>query len=67
MIAINYARYDVIKTFRNRRFFIFAVGIPLILYLIFAGANRHVKIEGIPFPVYYLAGMACLLYTSRCV
>jgi ABC-2 type transport system permease protein len=58
VIAINYARYDVIKTFRNRRFFIFAVGIPLILYIIFAGANRNVKIDGIPFPVYYLAGMA---------
>ena len=48
----------MIKTFRNRRFFIFAVGIPLILYVIFAGANRNVKIDGIPFPVYYLAGMA---------
>jgi ABC-2 type transport system permease protein len=58
MIAFSYARYDVIKTFRNRRFFIFAVGIPLILYLIFAGANQNVKIEGIPFPVYYLSGMA---------
>lgn len=58
MIAINYARYDVIKTFRNRRFFIFAVGIPLILYVIFAGANQNVKIQHIPFPVYYLAGMA---------
>jgi ABC-2 type transport system permease protein len=57
MTALIYTRYDVIKTFRNRRFFIFAVGIPLVLYLIFAGANRSVKIEGIPFPVYYLSGM----------
>jgi ABC-2 type transport system permease protein len=57
LTAISYARYDVIKTFRNRRFFIFAVGVPLVLYLIFAGANRHVKLEGIPFPIYYLAGM----------
>jgi ABC-2 type transport system permease protein len=58
LIAFHYARYDVIKTFRNRRFFIFAVGIPLVLYVIFASANRSTHIEGIPFPVYYLAGMA---------
>ena len=45
------------RIFRNRRFLIFTVAFPLILYLFFAGANQNVKLQGIPFPVYYLTGM----------
>lgn len=57
MSAAVYARYDLIRAVRNRRFFIFSVGFPLVLYLTVAGSNEHHTLAGIPFPVYYLTGM----------
>jgi len=43
---------------RNRRFFIFSLGFPLIFFYLIAGSNRHQELGGIPFATYYLAGMA---------
>ncbi|HTW07129.1 MAG TPA: ABC transporter permease [Acidimicrobiales bacterium] len=57
MTALTYARYDLLRVVRNRRFFIFSLGIPLVLYLLIAGENRHAHASGLPFPTYYLAGM----------
>jgi ABC-2 type transport system permease protein len=57
MAAITYARYDLIRVVRNRRFFIFSLGFPLVLFLVIAGPNQHSKLGGIPFPVYYMTGM----------
>jgi ABC-2 type transport system permease protein len=57
LTAITYARYDMRRLFRNRRFLIFTVGFPLLLFLFVANSNKNVKLEGIPFPVYYLTGM----------
>lgn len=57
MTAVAYARYDLRRLYRNRRFFIFTLGFPLVLFLVVANSNKHVVIEGIPFPVYYLTGM----------
>jgi ABC-2 type transport system permease protein len=55
--ALTYARYDMRRLYRNRRFLIFTVAFPLILFLFIASSNKHVVVEGIPFPVYYLTGM----------
>jgi ABC-2 type transport system permease protein len=57
LTAVTYARYDLRRLYRNRRFFIFSTGFPLVLFLVVAGSNKHVVIDGIPFPVYYLTGM----------
>jgi ABC-2 type transport system permease protein len=57
LTAITYARYDMRRLYRNRRFLIFTVAFPLILFLFIASSNKHVVVEGIPFPVYYLTGM----------
>ncbi|HMK97997.1 MAG TPA: ABC transporter permease [Acidimicrobiales bacterium] len=57
MSAVTYARYDLLRVVRNRRFFIFSIGFPLVLYLVIAGSNKTRTLEGIPFPVYYLTGM----------
>jgi ABC-2 type transport system permease protein len=54
--ALSYIRYDIIKVFRNRRFFIFSLGFPLVLYIVVAGSN-HSSFFGVPFKVYYLTGM----------
>ena len=57
MTAVTYARYDLRRLYRNRRFFIFTLGFPLVLFLFVANSNKHVVVEGIPFPVFYLTGM----------
>jgi ABC-2 type transport system permease protein len=41
---------------RNRRYLIFTVGLPVILYLLFAKAGKTVY--GIPFGAYYMVAMA---------
>jgi ABC-2 type transport system permease protein len=48
----------LLRTLRNRRFFIFSLGFPLVFFYLIAGANRHQELGGIPFATYYLAGMA---------
>ncbi len=53
-----YVRYEVMRTFRNWRFLLFSLGFPLILFLIIAGSNRHARIDGVSFPLYYMTGMA---------
>jgi ABC-2 type transport system permease protein len=53
-----YLRYEILRTFRNRRFLLFSLGFPLILFLVVAGTNRHASLDGIAFPLYYMAGMA---------
>lgn len=57
MTSVAYARYDMRRLYRNRRFLIFTIGFPLILFLFVASSNKNAKLEGIPFPVYYLTGM----------
>ena len=42
MNAFAYARYELLRTFRNRRFFIFSFGFPLVLYYAIAAPNRNV-------------------------
>jgi ABC-2 type transport system permease protein len=56
-----YTRYELLRTLRNRRFFILSLGFPLILYLLIAGPNRHVHNwdgTGISLPLYTMVGYA---------
>ncbi|MBO0869254.1 MAG: ABC transporter permease [Micromonosporaceae bacterium] len=55
--SLTYLRLELVRALRNTRFFLFSLVFPLILFLVVAGANRHETLGGIPFPVYYLAGM----------
>ena len=58
---LAYTRYELLRTFRERRLFIFAFGFPLILYYVIAAPNRNVhNIQGlgISFPLYYMTGLA---------
>jgi ABC-2 type transport system permease protein len=52
-----YLRYEILRTFRNRRFLLFSLGFPLVLFLVVAGSNRHAILDGISFPLYYMTGM----------
>ncbi|HWE55321.1 MAG TPA: ABC transporter permease [Acidimicrobiales bacterium] len=57
MISAQYTRMELLRTFRNRRFFIFSLGFPVVLFLTIAGANKSQTIADVPFPTYYMVGM----------
>ncbi len=54
----TYLRYELLRTVRNWRFLIFSLIFPLVLLLAVGGSNRHVQLDGISFPLYYMTGMA---------
>jgi len=59
--AAVYTRYELIRAFRNIRFFIFSFGFPLIIYFLIAVPNRHVDDiggTGISAPLYFMVGLA---------
>jgi ABC-2 type transport system permease protein len=60
-MTLTYLRYELLRTLRNRRFFLFSLGFPLILFFVVAGPNRDVRDfdgSGISFPLYYMVGMS---------
>jgi ABC-2 type transport system permease protein len=57
MTGSLYLRYEVLRTFRNRRFLLFSLGFPLVMFLVVGGSNRHAMLDGISFPLYYMVGM----------
>src|SRR5689334_17414426 len=55
-----YARYELMRTFRNRRFVVFSLGFPIVLYFMIAGPNRNevnLAGSGISAPVYFMVGL----------
>jgi ABC-2 type transport system permease protein len=57
MIDVAYTRYELLRTFRNKRFLLLSIAFPMVLFLLVAGPNRHHELGGIAFPLYYMAGM----------
>ncbi len=56
-----YMRFELLRAFRNRRFFIFSFGFPLVLYFLIAAPQKNTQSlagTGIPAPLYYMAGLA---------
>ncbi|MHB8378992.1 MAG: ABC transporter permease [Acidimicrobiales bacterium] len=58
MKHLTYLRFELLRTIRNRRFLIFSLAFPLVLYVTVAGAHKNLSLDGISFPLYYLSGMA---------
>jgi ABC-2 type transport system permease protein len=58
MTTTGYLRVEVLRTSRNRMFLLFSLTFPLILFFAVAGPNRHGSLAGVPFPLYYMTGMA---------
>lgn len=55
-----YTRYELLRTFRNKRFLLFAFGFPLVLYVLIAAPNRHVhnlNHSGLSAPLYFMVGL----------
>jgi ABC-2 type transport system permease protein len=56
-----YTRYELLRAFRARRFFIFSLGFPVVLYFVIASPNRNVHDLdglGVSFPLYYMVSLA---------
>jgi ABC-2 type transport system permease protein len=56
-----YLRYELLRTFRNRRYFMFAIFIPVALYFAIAAPNRdegNLGGTGISLPLYFMVGLA---------
>jgi ABC-2 type transport system permease protein len=61
MSSATYVRYEITRTLRNKRFFIFSLAFPLILYVINVSGNKGVTNfagTGLSFALYYMVGMA---------
>lgn len=58
MTAAVYTRYELLRTFRNRRFFVFSLVFPLVLFYVIAGPHKDATLGGLPFATYYMGGMA---------
>jgi ABC-2 type transport system permease protein len=57
MSAVTYTGVEVRRAFRARRFFIFSLAFPLGMFLLIAGPNRDVILDGVPMPLYIMTGM----------
>jgi len=60
MSGIAYVRFELLRTFRNRRFFIFSLGIPLVFYWLIAGPQHNQILDGtgLTKALYYMVGLA---------
>lgn len=60
MVNTSYLRFELLRTFRNRRFFLFSLGFPLVLYFVIAGqqtGDHNLGGTGIYAPLYYMVGL----------
>jgi len=58
--SLAYTRYELLRTVRNRRFFVLSLGFPLVLYFLIASPQKNVHSlggSGISAPMYYMVGM----------
>jgi ABC-2 type transport system permease protein len=60
MKGVAYTRFELLRTLRNMRLLVFALGFPMILYFAIAAPNRHHDDfggSGISLPLYYMVGL----------
>jgi ABC-2 type transport system permease protein len=61
MNSLVYTRFELLRTFRNRRFFVFSLGFPLVLFFLLAAPNKNqhnFASSGLSAPLYYMVGLA---------
>jgi ABC-2 type transport system permease protein len=55
----TYIRCELLRTLRNRRYVVFALAFPIVLYFLIAGPNKNegdLGGSGLSAPLYYMAG-----------
>lgn len=60
MTGSTYIKYEILRSFRNRKYLVLTLAFPLVLYVAIAGGNKHATFDGIDFPLYFMTGMAAL-------
>ncbi len=63
MKTSTFIRMELFRNLRNRRFYVFTIGFPLVLYLLIATPNRqehNLAGSGISAPLYFMVGLAAL-------
>ena len=61
MRSSTYTRIELVRNLRNRRFLLFSLGFPLVLYFLIATPNRHEESlggSGISAPLYFMVSLA---------
>ena len=61
MTGLVYTRFELRRTFRNRRFLFFSLGFPVVLYFLIAGPNQgehDLGGTGIAASLYYMVALA---------
>jgi ABC-2 type transport system permease protein len=61
MNRATYIRCELLRTLRNRRYVVFALGFPIVLYFLIAGPNKNegdLGGSGLSAPLYYMVGLA---------
>lgn len=56
----TYLRYELLRNIRNRRFVLFSLAYPVVLYFLITSPQRHARFDGVAFPLYFMAGMAAV-------
>jgi ABC-2 type transport system permease protein len=60
MTATTFVRYELLRALRNRRFYLFSLGFPLVLYYLIASPLRSehdLGGTGISAPLYFMVGL----------
>ena len=61
MSRSTYIRCELLRTLRNRRYVVFALAFPIVLYFLIAGPNKNegdLDGSGLSAPLYYMVGLA---------
>jgi ABC-2 type transport system permease protein len=58
--GLLYTRYEMLRTFRNRRFWFFSLGFPIIFFWLIASPqhNTIIKGTGLTYAAYYMVSLA---------
>jgi ABC-2 type transport system permease protein len=60
MKGLVYTRYELLRTFRNRRFYLFSFGFPLVFFWLLASPqhNKIISHTGLTYATYYMVSLA---------
>src|SRR5215469_18938551 len=54
------ARIEIVRLRRNKRYMMFTLALPVVLYLLVARQVQHVTAYGVAYKAYYMVAMASL-------
>jgi ABC-2 type transport system permease protein len=58
MRETTHVRYELLRALRSWRTLFLSFGLPLVIYCAVTPSSRHTLPDGIPFPLYFMTGMA---------